>query len=263
MSSLTIHGKLLFAEEPVYENGSMLMVIAVGKEKKESSALIQTTNKIIVRVPPRPALRNIASKLNPNDYVQVIGHIRGNVERSIGTNSQTLNVEVVAAHIEPCRTSPLVKESKIENLLFANWIGNGRVRAVKEPAKEGVPGVLYLQISTDRQNANRRFQQSGVVPILVYPHLWERVQTLATPHQPILVNTRVSGVIKKSPRIGEMGEYDSKIQANLVLDRITPCALVPESFYSEPLSPGKDTEKAAKAAKEKAKKEAQESDVSS
>lgn len=258
MSALSIHGKLIYLEEPTSENSSVLMVVAVGPEKPENGAMIQAVNKIIVRVPPRSRLQKSASQIAVNDYMQIIGHVKGTVHKDIATGSQNLSVEVVAVHIEPCDASPLVRKEKVESLLHSRWLATGRIRSMIAPKKEGRPGMLYLQVAPDRKNANRAFQHSGVVPLTVYGKTWERIKDLPAQH-PLQVTARLTGLLRKFPRMGESGEFDTSLQCGLILNQFQVSSLVPRSF-SQAMKPGpptgKDAEDAQKATTREPKNDA-------
>lgn len=248
MSALSIHGKLIYLEEPKSENASMLMVVAVGPEKEETGAMIQAVNKIIVRVPPRSRLQKSVLTLDVNDYVQIIGHVKGTVLKDIGTGSQNLSVEIVAIHVEKCDVSPLVSPQKVDSLLHSRWLTTGRIRSMIPPKKEGRPGMLYLQVAPDRKNANRSFQHSGVVPITVHGKTWDRIKELPAQH-PIQATARLTGLLRKVPRVGEPGEFDTSLQGGLILNHFQVASLVPRSL-TEARSPGPPTGKDAEAAKE-------------
>jgi len=248
MSALSIHGKLLFSEEPKHKEGSMLMVVAVGPEKKETAAMIQGVNKIIVRIPPRSKLQKVAESLEPNDYVEIFGHVKGTVQRDIGTGSTSLNIEIVAVHIEPCEISSVVPVKRVDSMLFARWMTTGKIRALKPPTKEGKPGTMYLHVDADRKNANRAFQHSGVVPVTVFPPLWDKIKDLPAQH-PMLVTTRVTGVLRRLPRVDEPGEFDTRLQSGLILDQYRTCGLFAKSLNA-PKKPGKPSGKDAEVQKE-------------
>lgn len=221
MNVYMAHARILHKEPPKQEGRSGLMILKVGKDKKTSRALVQTVNQVIVRIPPR--LTEAAAAMAVDDYIEVFGHVGGLVRRSPIDGSQHLQVELVAANIQPA----VLRDAGAnpERRLFNRFIAIGLLRGVQVPEKEGPPTTAFVQIGPNRQDRGQALQHSGVVSMAAYARNAERL-TQYEANAAVHVEGHVTGLLRKIPKPGADGGFESSLEAGLVIERINPTALV-------------------------------------
>lgn len=232
MNVFIAHAQILRKEPPKERGRSGLMVLKVGKSKKTTEALIQSVNQIIVRIPGH--LSDRAAKLEVNSYIEIFGHVGGIVRRSHLSGEQHLGAELVANNIQAAAP---VLEGNVEKHLFNRFIAIGLLRGVKSPEKEGPPSTAYLQIGPDRPDLGRSFQHTGVIGLAAYGRVVDRLAEYEA-GMPLHVEGRVTGLLRKIPKPGAEGGFEESLEVGLVMDRVSPTAMVAERMLT-PFQPPK------------------------
>lgn len=244
MNVYVAHARILHKEPPKVEGRSGLMILKVGRDKPETEALIQSVNQVIVRIPPYLTAR--AERMEVDSYVEVFGHIGGIVRRSPVDGKQHLGSEIVVSNLQPAVA--VDDGPDMEQRLFNRWISIGLMRGVRTPSRENLPATAYVQIGRDRADKGRGFQHSGVVPMLAYGKQIERMGVFpegASVH----LEGRVTGLLRRVPKPGAEGGFESVLDAGLIIERSYPTALVAQRLFEpeQPRGGNKEAEKKAAA----------------
>ena len=226
MNVFIAHAQILRKEPPKEPGRSGLMVLKVGKNKRTTDALIQSVNQIIVRIPGH--LSDRAAKLPVDSYIEIFGHVGGIVRRSQVSGEQHLSAELVANNIQPA--TPMI-EGNIEKHLFNRFIAVGLLRGVKTPEKEGPPSTAYLQIGPDRPDLGRSFQHTGVIGMAAFGRVVDRLAEYSA-GTALHVEGRVTGLLRKIPKPGAEGGFEESLEVGLVMDRVSPTAMVAERMLT-------------------------------
>lgn len=248
MNIYVAHARILHKEPPKVAGRSGLMVLKVGRDKEDTGALIQTINQVIIRIPPH--LSDRAENMAIDSYIEVFGHVGGIVRRSPVDGRQHLSSELVAANIQPAIPNPNGEEEDFERLLFNRWISVGLLRGVNEPKRKNLPSTAYVQIGRDRVDRGLNFQHSGVAPMLAYGNQIERMREFSK-GDALHLEGRVIGLLRRIPMPGAEGEYESVLDAGLVIERSYRTALVAQRLMEPERRPnGTPTEAEADEAPE-------------
>lgn len=245
MNNFVLQGRLLYREPPKAEGRSALAVIAIGKNKPESGALVQSVNKVIIRFPRK--LTHLLEKFGEGDYIEVAGNITGRAHYSIGTGSSIATINLVAGTAQKCIVSHLVKQANVSRLLSCTWQATGLIKAIREPRKEGRPHTLYLQ--SERPIIRHKgvaSQPTAVFPITVYDNSRKFIEKLE-PQMAVDVSGHIHGLLRKMPVPGVDGEFEQSLEVGLVLRHAQQCSIVPAKLY-ESRDERKERELAAKRA---------------
>ncbi|SFI13333.1 hypothetical protein [Modicisalibacter xianhensis] len=226
MNVFIAHAQILRKEAPKERGRSGLMVLKVGKNKRSTDALIQSVNQIIVRIPSH--LSDRAAKLDVDSYIEIFGHVGGIVRRSQFSGEQHLSAELVANNIQPAAQ---MVEGNIEKHLFNRFIAIGLLRGVKTPEREGPPSTAYLQIGPDRPDLGRSFQHTGVVAMSAFGRVVDRLVEYEA-GTALHVEGRVTGLLRKIPKPGAEGGFEESLEVGLVMDRVSPTAMVAERMLT-------------------------------
>lgn len=232
MNLYTAQGKLLYIQEPKEENKSMLFVLSIGAEKAETNKILQSTNKVIVRIPGRRKyLIEMLKKLPIDSFLEVSGFVNGLVRQNI-SEEKSVSIELVATAIQEAFPTPNQSLNKIHRNLYNNWISTGRIRAIVKSDNPKQPHILYMQVDKDRKARNEAIQQSGVVPIAVYGSQINMIEKFEV-NQAIEVTGQISGLLIKTPRIDGQQGTESTLQASLVLKSCREVSLVRKRLLTD------------------------------
>lgn len=231
MNIYVAHARILHKEPPKVEGRSGLMILKIGRDKPETDALIQAVNQVIIRIPPHLSVR--AERLPVDSYVEVFGHIGGIVRRSPVDGKQHVGCELVASNLQPA--VPYGDEKDPDKRLFNRWLAIGVMRGLVAPARANLPATAYVQIGRDRVDRGRGFQHSGVAPMLAYGPQIEHLTKIGK-SQPAHLEGRVIGLLRRVPRPGGEGDFESVLDVGLVVEHSRPTSLVSQRLL-EPETP--------------------------
>lgn len=232
MNIYVAHARILHKEPPKEEGRSGLMILKIGRDKPETESLIQSVNQVIIRIPPFLTAR--AATLPVDSYVEVFGHVGGFVRRSAFDGRQHPGTEITASSLQPA--VPHGQETDPDRRLFNRWIAIGLMRGFRAPVRDNLPGTAYVQIGRDRVDRGRNFQHTGVVPILAYGPQIERLSQVAA-GEPIHLEGHVSGLLRRVPRPGAEGDFESLLDAGLVVEHWRQTSVVAERLLDPETPP--------------------------
>lgn len=228
MNNYTLQGKILAREFPKEPGRSCLMVIAVGRLKEEHAGVIQTVNKVIVRVPPK--LTHVAATFQDGDYVEITGNLSGRAHQSIPNGNMVASVNLIATTMQICDVSHMVDLANVDRLLSCTWQGTGLVKQIKAPKQEGRPATLFVQIERPIVRTDALKQPTAVLPITVYENAFEKLKNIE-PQMTVFVQGHVHGVLRQMPVPGIDGETEQSLEVGLVLRHIEQCSITPRKLY--------------------------------